>query len=359
MDSKMVDFNDGASSPPGGADQLTNGNTDSKSLGQPLSDFLLQLEDYTPTIPDAVTANYLQSYGFETSDPRITRLISLAAQKFISDVANDALQHCKTRGASQNTKPTKGKDRRYTLTMEDLTPALADYGITVKKPNYFIKASELLRLLQLKTSSGNVLLISETCRVVICLDLAAARLGLSCDKRDVIKLSGVKKQLYLSSYRTVEKLLGLDEVTSTKDLCVLLGVSEASLLAQSIIDSYVAEKSGRPDLTHPMYPSIAVFAACKHLKLKVERQKLLEQSCLKKSAFDTLAAELMKMAEKVAPQTKRIAKKRTHALMDIMENQIKEAEKKAMKALQATEEESQEHPEDYEDWKKRIISEST
>nr|CAD7443736.1 unnamed protein product [Timema bartmani] len=195
------------------------------------------------------------------------------------------------------------------------------------------KASELLRLLQLKTSSGNVLLISETCRVVICLDLAAARLGVLCDKRDVIKLSGVKKQLYLSSYRTVEKLLGLDEVTSTKDLCVLLGVSEASLLAQSIID--------------------------RHLKLKVDRQKLLEQSCLKKSAFDTLAAELMKMAEKVAPQTKRMAKKRTHALMDIMENQIKEAEKKSMKALQATEEESQEYPEDYEDWKNRIISEST
>ncbi|CAG2060216.1 unnamed protein product [Timema podura] len=160
-----------------------------------------------------------------------------------------------------------------------------------------------------------------------CLGQAHISLGVLGDEpqgnRDVIKLSGVKKQLYLSSYRTVEKLLGLDEVTSTKDLCVLLGVSEASLLAQSIIDSHVAEKSGRPDLTHPMYPSIAVFAACKHLKLKVDRQKLLEQSCLKKSAFDTLAAELMKMAEKVAPQTKRMAKKRTHALMDIMENQIK------------------------------------
>lgn len=65
------------------------------------------------------------------------RLVSLAAQKFISEIANDALQHCKTRGANQNAK-TKGKDRRYTLTMEDLTPAVAEYGIIVKKPHYFV-----------------------------------------------------------------------------------------------------------------------------------------------------------------------------------------------------------------------------
>lgn len=73
------------------------------------------------------------------------RLISIAAQKFISDVANDALQHCKTRtsnapssghGSAKNVKATK--DRKYTLTMEDLAPALGDYGITVRKAHYFV-----------------------------------------------------------------------------------------------------------------------------------------------------------------------------------------------------------------------------
>ncbi|XP_049843764.1 transcription initiation factor TFIID subunit 10-like [Schistocerca gregaria] len=122
---------------PGADDELAGAGPGGRSAGQPLCDFLTQLEDYTPTIPDAVTSYYLQTAGFDTEDPRIVRLISLAAQKFISDVANDALQHCKTRSSAQNTK-ARLKDRRYTLTLEDLTPALAEYGIVVRKPPYYV-----------------------------------------------------------------------------------------------------------------------------------------------------------------------------------------------------------------------------
>lgn len=73
----------------------------------------------------------------------------MAAQKFISDIVNDALQQCKMRGSSagggtssgsgQSAAAKKGaaKDKKYTLSMEDLQPALAEYGVNVKKPHYF------------------------------------------------------------------------------------------------------------------------------------------------------------------------------------------------------------------------------
>jgi len=180
-DQEMSSENDGA---PQGTDSNSEGQTNPSATpldaqsqplsvppwskpppGQALADFVLQLEDFNPSIPDAVTMHYLNSAGFETSDPRIVRLISLAAQKFISDVVNDALQINKMRGmgsvpggpagsgtgvgasgasgantsaANLSAQQKKAlKDKKLTLTMEDLAPALAEYNISLKKPPYF------------------------------------------------------------------------------------------------------------------------------------------------------------------------------------------------------------------------------
>ena len=110
------------------------------SNSPPISDFLVQLEDYTPTIPDSVTAHYLASAGLDTTDPRILRLVSLAAQKFVSDVASDALTNCKMRQSNTaiaTTTKKGGKEKKYVMTTDDLNMALGEQGINVRKPPYY------------------------------------------------------------------------------------------------------------------------------------------------------------------------------------------------------------------------------
>jgi len=100
-----------------------------------LLDFLLILDGFEPLIPDHVSEYYLSRSGASCDDIRVMRLMSLAAQKFVADIATDAFQYCKIR---QQSKKNVGKQRNKTvLNLEDLAAALSEYGINVKKPDYY------------------------------------------------------------------------------------------------------------------------------------------------------------------------------------------------------------------------------
>merc|ERR1712230_272933 len=69
-----------------------------------LKDFLSKMDDYAPIIPDAVTNYYLTKAGLPPppqTDPRLARLMALATQKFVADIAADAYQYSRIR--SMNT----------------------------------------------------------------------------------------------------------------------------------------------------------------------------------------------------------------------------------------------------------------
>ncbi|KAJ1719537.1 hypothetical protein LPJ53_005715 [Coemansia erecta] len=101
-----------------------------------LAEFLVQMDNYAPIIPEALTDYYLAQAGFECSDVRIKRLLALATQKFISDVAIDAFQYNRIRQQATKEKKFQNKDRKTVLSMDDLTAALAEYGVNIKKPEY-------------------------------------------------------------------------------------------------------------------------------------------------------------------------------------------------------------------------------
>ncbi|GMJ01285.1 TBP-ASSOCIATED FACTOR 10, SALT TOLERANCE DURING GERMINATION 1, TBP-associated factor II 15 [Hibiscus trionum] len=70
--------------------QSSDGKHDDDSA---LSDFLASLMDYTPTIPDGLVEHYLSKSGFQSPDVRLIRFVVVATQKFVAEVASDALMY--------------------------------------------------------------------------------------------------------------------------------------------------------------------------------------------------------------------------------------------------------------------------
>ncbi|KAI4786470.1 transcription initiation factor IID, TAF10 subunit [Aureobasidium sp. EXF-8845] len=150
-----------------------------------LRDFLSKMDEYAPIIPDAVTNYYLTLAGLPpppATPPHLARLLALAAQKFIADIAADAYQYSRIRSTNTTSNnpltglggaagfgmmPTeeggakgKGKDAgkgaqlggprpgyggggvgssggRTVLTMEDLGMAVGEYGVNVKRGEFY------------------------------------------------------------------------------------------------------------------------------------------------------------------------------------------------------------------------------
>ncbi|CAI7675152.1 unnamed protein product [Penicillium manginii] len=157
-----------------------------------LREFLGKMDDYAPIIPDAVTAHYLTLAGLpppgtgpNQTPPHLARLLALATQKFVSDIAADSYQFARIRASNSSSannpmgsltaasglggpagpapggpagadKGGKGNTHlgiqragfggggsggtgqgRTVLTMEDLGMAVSEYGVTVKRGEFY------------------------------------------------------------------------------------------------------------------------------------------------------------------------------------------------------------------------------
>jgi len=130
-------------SPPEDKPQLPNKKSDELQAkkDRSLAEFLLMLDEFKPLIPSEVTDYYLQRVGFDCEDERLRRLLALAAQKFIADIAADAYQHARIRTGANRGKAggqATSSKVKTTLTMEDLSSALGEHGINNRKPDYYV-----------------------------------------------------------------------------------------------------------------------------------------------------------------------------------------------------------------------------
>jgi hypothetical protein len=87
--------------------------------------FLVNLDDYAPTIPEAVTKFYMQKAGCEAEEERLVKLVSLAADHFLAKTVYEAKQVTLLRrqvgsGGAGRGKGAVKRNREEQAELEDL-----------------------------------------------------------------------------------------------------------------------------------------------------------------------------------------------------------------------------------------------
>jgi transcription initiation factor TFIID subunit 10 len=104
-------------------------------VSKELVNFLKDTEDYMPTIPLPVVYSIARSTGLNVTDPIMAKMMAIVAQKFISDIALDSLEHWRMRTSLLK---GKAKNSKCTLTMHDLQKAMEKRGTSVQQAPYFL-----------------------------------------------------------------------------------------------------------------------------------------------------------------------------------------------------------------------------
>jgi transcription initiation factor TFIID subunit 10 len=143
------DANDDINKADGGEKELPPSMTPEDILGHEgitetdLYRFLEDLDEMAPTIPDQYTNSVLKTVGVSEPDVRVTRLISLAAQKFMQQIADDCFKvQANKLAALPKDEKLRKINQRVVLTTETLGEVLSEYGVSVKKPSLFVGSGE-------------------------------------------------------------------------------------------------------------------------------------------------------------------------------------------------------------------------
>ncbi|XP_003792565.1 origin recognition complex subunit 6 [Otolemur garnettii] len=226
----------------------------------------------------------------------------------------------------------------------------------LSEPEVLRKAEEYLRLSQVKCA-GLSALTTETSSAVMCLDLAASCMKCPLDRAYLIKLSGLNKKTYQSCLKSFECLLGLDSNIGIRDLAVQFSCTEAVNIASKLLQSY---ESSLPktqqvdlDLSRPLFTTAALLSACKILKLKVDKNKMVATAGVKKAIFDRLCKQLEKIGQQTDREPGHSATPPQKKMKTVVEPPAKEIEKEV--EIPHKPQKDEDLTQDYEEWKRKIL----
>jgi hypothetical protein len=106
-----------------------------------MPDFLLSLDSYASTVPEAVARYYMETSGVNIKDPRLPKLLALAADKFLAETIFQAREIAAMRIQNVKTSSKRKSESLDTLEIEDLESSLAQQRIHVCKRSLHEPAS--------------------------------------------------------------------------------------------------------------------------------------------------------------------------------------------------------------------------
>ncbi|XP_062150048.1 origin of replication complex subunit 6 [Alnus glutinosa] len=203
----------------------------------------------------------------------------------------------------------------------DLSDIAKKLGLS--EPKHLIrKAGELRRLCDVQFDSS-IIGVGEVCKAVICLEIAATRLGVLFDRQSAIRLSGMSEKAYTRSFNSLQNGLGVKNNLDVRELAIQFGCVRLiplvkrgfSLYKDRFLASLPASRRATADFARPVFIAAAFYLCAKKHKLKVDKIKLIEICGASESEFSYVSTSMKDLCHDVFG----VAKEKKDA-RDIKEN---------------------------------------
>ncbi|KAL5722740.1 Origin of replication complex subunit 6 [Ranunculus cassubicifolius] len=179
----------------------------------------------------------------------------------------------------------------------DISGLAQKMGLSDKK--IVRKAEELRRLSDIQFDSSAIG-VGETCKAVICLEIAANRLQVMFDRQSAIKLSGMSEKAYNRCFNCMQNGLGFKPTLDVRELGIQFGCVRLipivqkglTLYKKRFLDALPASRRASADFTRPVFTATAFYLCAKRHKLKVDKQKLIELCGTSESEFTSVSISM-------------------------------------------------------------------
>ncbi|KAL8111972.1 hypothetical protein AgCh_019610 [Apium graveolens] len=161
------------------------------------------------------------------------------------------------------------------------------------------KAAELRRLADIQFNSS-VIGVGETCKAIICLEIAATSAQVIFDKKTAIRMSGMSEKAYNRSLIAMQNGLGVKNKLDIRELGIQFGCIRLIPLVQKALSLYrdrflaalPASRRASADCTRPVFTAAAFYLCAKKQKLKVDKVKLIELCGTSEDEFNSVSTSM-------------------------------------------------------------------